>query len=226
LLLALVVALGALGVGYAMWSDTITIDGTVNTGTVDINVDNYSGTYVYKDLGPEGDGHGTVIWCGDVLDNPYDGLKRYMLVAYGSSAAGTANDSVVVTFDNLFPIYDDGELAAYCADFSGTYVGTIPVHIYAAIETKDQWLKDLWDDGFIKPVYKVWDAAGNLLSFPDGVVQLHQGYTYEVKLCIVIPQDDNTGTTQEELSGMSGSFTATIVAYQWNETYTPPVSAP
>jgi len=32
--LALVMALGGLGVGYAMWSDTLTITGNVNTGEV------------------------------------------------------------------------------------------------------------------------------------------------------------------------------------------------
>jgi len=38
LLLALVIALGALGVGYAKWTDTVTINGTVNTGTLKIGI--------------------------------------------------------------------------------------------------------------------------------------------------------------------------------------------
>ena len=32
--LVLAIALSALGVGYALWSDTLTIDGTINTGNV------------------------------------------------------------------------------------------------------------------------------------------------------------------------------------------------
>lgn len=36
LVMALVVAMGLLGVGYAMWSEDLTIDGTVNTGDVDV----------------------------------------------------------------------------------------------------------------------------------------------------------------------------------------------
>lgn len=36
LCLALVLALGSLGVGYAMWSDTLTIKGNVNTGEVHV----------------------------------------------------------------------------------------------------------------------------------------------------------------------------------------------
>ena len=35
LALALVLALGTMGVGYALWSETIYIQGTVNTGTLD-----------------------------------------------------------------------------------------------------------------------------------------------------------------------------------------------
>jgi len=218
LLLALVVALGALGVGYAMWSDTITIDGTVNTGTVDITVDNYSATYVYKIV----DTHGTVISA-----TPLPTSKNNLLVA-SAVATSAGDDAVTLTYDNLFPIFDaNGEPAAFCADFAGTYVGTIPVHIYAEISTKDAWLEDLWEAGYVGIKYQVWDAAGSPITFPDCVIQLHEGDKYEVALCITIPQDDNDGTTtQEWLSGQSGSFTAKIVAYQWNETYTPPVSAP
>ena len=48
LCLALVLALGTLGVGYAMWSDTITITGTVNTGSVDLDIMKCSNTWVWK----------------------------------------------------------------------------------------------------------------------------------------------------------------------------------
>ncbi len=37
LALALVMALGALGVGYAHWTDTLTIDGNIDNGWVDVN---------------------------------------------------------------------------------------------------------------------------------------------------------------------------------------------
>ena len=50
LALALVMAIGALGVGYAAWTDTIYINGTVNTGSVDLNVTELSSTEIWKDL--------------------------------------------------------------------------------------------------------------------------------------------------------------------------------
>ena len=37
--LALILALGSLGVGYAMWSDTVTVDGPVTTGTLNLSFD-------------------------------------------------------------------------------------------------------------------------------------------------------------------------------------------
>ena len=38
LALVLVLCLSGVGVGYAMWSDTLYIDGTVNTGSVDVDI--------------------------------------------------------------------------------------------------------------------------------------------------------------------------------------------
>ena len=204
LLLALIFALGTLGVGYAMWSDTIFVKGTVNTGTVDITVDEYSATYVYKILSTHG------IEVSDVeIDN-----ADYMPVASAVAEVGENAQEVVMTYDNLFP----GEL--YCADFGGAYLGTIPAHIYAEISTDDAWLQALWDAGFVTVNYTIWDAQENVIE--GDVVQLHEGYRYNVALCIEIPQEvDDIGNTKELLSGMSGSFEAKIVVYQWNETYTP-----
>lgn len=41
-ILALVLVLGTMGLGYAMWSQTITINGNVNTGNVTLTVSNPS----------------------------------------------------------------------------------------------------------------------------------------------------------------------------------------
>ena len=62
IVLALVVALGALGAGYAAWTDALTITGTVNTGYVEIGIremGNDMGTgngvaaIVYENVGAE-----------------------------------------------------------------------------------------------------------------------------------------------------------------------------
>ncbi len=207
LILALVFALGALGAGYAMWSDEIVIKGTVNTGTVDITVDEYSSTYVYKDL----DNNELIN-----SDEPMEG--NYLLVAYATAEEAVNSDAdVIMTFDNLFP----GEI--YCADFGGEYTGTIPVHVAADIAVcgeDAEAFADLWDLGYINYVVQVWDTEENEVEIGD-VVQLHQGYRYNVALCIEIPQeielDDQVVNSKEFLSGKSACFVAKIVAYQWNE---------
>ena len=42
LFIILVIALALMGVGYALWSETLTISGTVNTGEVDVEFLNIS----------------------------------------------------------------------------------------------------------------------------------------------------------------------------------------
>jgi len=50
IVLMLVLTFGSLGLGYSMWSQTITLKGEVNTGAVNIAVSQYSGTWAWKDL--------------------------------------------------------------------------------------------------------------------------------------------------------------------------------
>jgi len=74
--LALVLALGGLGVGFAMWSETLTIDGTVNTGTFDVTFTAAS----WDDTGEEKD-----IGSGGVT--------------------GVPGDELVFTLTNVYPCY-------------------------------------------------------------------------------------------------------------------------
>jgi len=238
LILALVVALGSLGVGYAMWSDDIVIEGTVNTGTVDINIIGLSGTEVYKDL--DTGGMAVSRWAARAAygweklydwaydDPPTNGL----LVAWASSALTldltdpqapvVVDDSITMDYFNLFPG------ASYCADFVVRYVGSIPVHVYAEISTTDAWLQWLWDNDFVSISYLTWDD----IVIPSGDIQLHEGDTIKIVLCVTIPQEfdpdgegplpaynTNDPAVGQDLSGQIGSFTALIKVYQWNEVY-------
>jgi len=65
IIIALVLVLGALGVGYAQWSHTITVNATVNTGTASAifsnslmttNADNFGDNITYATAEPYGDG--------------------------------------------------------------------------------------------------------------------------------------------------------------------------
>ena len=209
LCLALVLALGALGVGYAAWIDTIYIEGTVNTGSVDINVVYYSGTDIYKDLDTEQmvtvywvkDAEGVIVWSSG------DPPASRLLVASAYAEPGEKDDTVTVTFNNTFPC------ETLFADFIVHYEGTVPAMVTAEIQTDDQWLIDLWDSG---------DAGvyGALVDMSEGFqfiepieklpIQMHYCDYAKVWLWFHLPQDDT-------LMNQTGSFNATITAIQWNE---------
>jgi hypothetical protein len=206
--LALVLALGALGVGYAHWTDTITIQGTVNTGSVNINVEYYSGTDIYKDLDTDGmvtvywvkDANGVVVWSTGTP--PTHGL----LVAWAAAAPGPADDTVVITYNNTFPT------TSLVADIIVHYVGTVPAMVTANITSADQWLIDLWNGGYA-------GAYGAIVNMTDGFdfiapivelpIQMHYCEYAKVWLWLDLPQDDT-------LMNRTGNFTATITATQWN----------
>jgi hypothetical protein len=210
LCLALVLALGALGVGYAHWTDTIYIEGTVNTGSVDINVEYYSGTDIYKDLTSEGivtvywvkDADGNVVWSSGTP--PVNGL----LVAWAAAAPGPADDTVVITYNNTFPCQ------TLVADFIVHYTGSIPAMVDAEFTSADQWLIDLWDSGDAGAYGALVDmdpAKGfeYLETIEELPIQMHYCDYAKVWLWLHLPQDDS-------LMNRTGNFTATITATQWN----------
>ena len=209
LCLALVLALGALGVGYAAWIDTIHIEGTVNTGSVDINVEYYSGTDIYKDLDTEEmvtvywvkDAAGSIIWSSG--QPPTNGF----LVAWAAAAPGQGDDTVVISYNNTFPC------ETLVADFIVHYEGTVPAMVTAEINTDDQWLEDLWNSGDAGVFGALVDMdAGFEFIAPivELPIQMHYCDYAKVWLWFHLPQDDT-------LMNQSGSFNATITAIQWNK---------
>jgi hypothetical protein len=140
LILAIVVALGGLGAGYAMWRDEIQINGTVTTGSVDINVfpNSYAGTYAFMVTADGQSFDGVTYNKGDqiVARVPADATKaqvdaaiannNFDLVAYSNASSmvnGSTNvdDGVRFTFSNLFPLGEH-----YSAGFTAVYPGSIP----------------------------------------------------------------------------------------------------
>ena len=126
LCLALVLALGTLGVGYAMWSETLTIDGTVYTGTVDVEFSQYS-----NDEGPDGYAGGDVYsgifdpkvpgtW--DPSDQTWGGDIELKNVGSTDCDLETAN-TLTVTVNNGYPCYFGSVL------FDIHNVGTVPVKV-------------------------------------------------------------------------------------------------
>ena len=221
LCLALVFALGALGIGYAAWTDTLTVEGTVNTGDVDINVVGYSGTFVYKDPGGGQlpDGNETIVLHemfhpGTPVEAPDPPTADGFLV--GSAYAKMhADDVVEVVFDDIFPCVE------FTADFILHYEGSIPAKFNFAWIDGSDWLKDLWDAGDAWAEAHWWNVPQGLCPICDGTlgepvidegdgIQLHYCDHILVELTIKLPQD-------ETLMNKQGGFSAMLQVVQWNK---------
>jgi predicted ribosomally synthesized peptide with SipW-like signal peptide len=120
--MALILAMGSLGVGYAMWSDTVTINGSVDTGTLKLGISKawYGepwGECEWYDEG--GVGHN----CKDVGSvNAYRAGDILCSVLYGgvSTAAFERAEFII---NNAYPCYRP----SIWIDVANC--GTIPIHI-------------------------------------------------------------------------------------------------
>jgi predicted ribosomally synthesized peptide with SipW-like signal peptide len=223
LVMALVLAMGTLGIGYAAWTDTITIDGTVNTGTVDIVIKEVSSTFVYKvedEPGEDADemvivhqrknlrGGGGLTWS--VVNVP--AIPANGILVASANATCPEDDKITITIDNAFPL-PDGELRA---DFLLHYDGTIPVKVQVSdlgFQDNDGDGHSIADDVVIK--YYEWDEAtqtqGDPIAAWTAGEQLHQcRYILVVVSCDLCEQDDLD-------MGQSGVINGSIEVIQWNE---------
>jgi len=232
--LAAIVALVGIGIGYAAWTDELTIKGTITTGTVDIDIVGYSGTYVYKtpnhgmvivhqfydrNGGPTiGDWYiystdGGQTWTRPQLGkhSPPDG---YELIAYTDvTEIKDKTNTVFVEYYNLFPCVTFG------VDLLLHYTGSIPARVSVVeFTTKNKWLQYLVDNGH------AWDEAYfvNISGCPNNPpqilwnkevdigTQVHECDYVGLALLIHLPQDDN-------LQGRTGRATYHVEVVQWNE---------
>jgi len=196
--LALVLALGALGVGYAMWQDTVTIEGTVNTGSVEISIEDLSETYVYKVL----DTHGIMMSDVEIVD------PNLLLVA-----SATAEDvpvdggakTVEMTFDNIFPTE-----VPIMADVMLHYTGSIPVHV----DVSETFGGDDLSPYLVQEWWVSVDERQNWVETNLEEIQLH--YCNLVALVVYL-DPEALQAAGKDAQGLSGTFTKTITVYQWNE---------
>jgi len=211
--------------GYASWTDTVTIEGTVNTGSVDLVVVDYSGTWVWKVFDGEKPPVDEIyIFHGFVDDKPTDAelaiqfpdstieLISYAVATQTLDADGkVVDDAVTVIFDNLFPCI------TFEADILFHYVGGIPAKISNTIinfgADDDLELRALWYSEEARIDWYWSDETGRRgEQIPDNPIgiQLHNcDYILAVGY-IHLPQES-------ELMNKQSSFTATFDVIQWNK---------
>jgi hypothetical protein len=233
LALALVLALGALGVGYAAWEDSVTITGTVETGSVDIEIVDYSNTYVWKSHDYENEIYIQHTWDNPGADrtsdpDPTSKVDAFPInletgaddptvdpVAYADasaySGAGAAYD-IQVDICNAFP------LTQLTADFLLHYKGTVPAKITVS---RLDFTPDAGNTYDLSPYvhikyYKSTIAGGTGEEITPAVGdQWHYCKYILVKIYILLPQEDGSQL-------QSGTIDGEITVKQWNEVpYTP-----
>ena len=192
--LVLVLCLAAVGIGYAMWTDTIDISATVGTGDVDINAVDYSGTWVWKDA--------SVQPCEMIVTgNDEQPTEGAILIARSWAQAG-GEDSVVMTWENIFPD------VCFMADVVFKYEGSIPAKVSVidlVVDPEDSPLLQY----VVVTAYRI-NEAGNLGEAVVEGTQLHDGDMVKLVVTLCIPEDN-------ELMNLSLSASAKIVVAQWSE---------
>jgi len=197
----------------------VTINATVQTGSLDLVVEATCGTEVYKDLDT-----GELVYChwssplpdttkyyyNDAIssDPPANGL----LVAYVDVVQDLANDpsgdTLVMTFDNLFPLADKmyplgwGNWIGNCRIH---VLGTVPMH--AKVTTNVTGIPEDWVEIYFYPLF---DPNTKLTPEEFDGIQLHECMRFEVWVMVFVPQEDAA-------MSQSGTITITIEGIQWNE---------
>lgn len=190
LFLVSVMALAGTSVGYAMWSETLYIDGTVNTGELD-----WEFTWAFSTPEPDG-----IDWTCDpgfgnirLVDPPKDvGSINVNLV---DTDGDLDDDTVEITLNNVYPCYFQSVSMEY--------------HINGNIAL----IIDHWEvNGVpVTPGYTITILNGAIeIMILDGIgTQMHPSQHGESSLRIHVLQPAIEGTTY--------TFTVSVVGVQYNE---------
>jgi hypothetical protein len=229
LALALVIALGALGVAYSAWTDDLYIDSTVYTGTLDVDISGVSSTFVYK---TSTNGIHVDYYYGGTPFNPPPG---WMLVASAVTEDTSVwkdpvtqeildTDSATMTFSGLFPGVD------FLTDLELEYLGTVPARIsFAEVIPVDLDDPNREDDNY--DIFTGLCALGESSSHAEGIwidaelstdngatwtpvadplgLQLHRNDLVHLTVHVLLPDDP-------AYDNLSISFTGLITVIQWN----------
>jgi hypothetical protein len=227
LALALVLALGALGVAHALWTDEVYLEGAVETGTLDINPISKSSMFVYKHP----------VTKDIIIDYPvseanpptgYDTIAGAEAMFWNTSGD---LDQAQIDFWGLYPEQE------FKADLGLIYCGTVPAKVSVATiddpesqNPTDELLVELWDlwkygdedKNYDPHEYGIWIDGYHITtdSPPEETyydsddllgVQLHLMERLDLTMHVLLPND--TDYKNKYNLGFSGI----ISVIQWNE---------
>jgi hypothetical protein len=245
LALALVLALGALGVAYSAWTDSVYVNSTVEMGTLDIDAIGAYSSFVYKVPDAAGPGsHFEIIKISGIdppVPPPEDGtLVATALATYEND--GSDADTGAIVFSGIFPGIE------ITADLELEYYGTIPAKIsFAQVSPVDLEDPDYDDDeaAIIEALWELGETSGQTqgiwidgekVSYPSGEVtefrypgstlgvlgvQLDQFDTITITMHLYLPLitgDPGNPLDESNLVGRDNiDFGGQVTVLQWNE---------
>jgi predicted ribosomally synthesized peptide with SipW-like signal peptide len=210
LMLALVIALGALGIGYAKWSDTVVVNGSINTGTVCFSFE--PGTF--DEVGGCPDKNWTTweeLTSSHIVSCPpgYSFFGIHNVDKCVADVSITPNydanhiniESLTVTINNAYPFFLT-DISFYLCN-----CGTIPIKINAPTIVQNPSL---------------------LIQYGDNIgVQIHPRECVEVSMKIGVTEHvghyvNDVWETNDPSMPLTGqgvplSFTVSVSAVQYNE---------
>lgn len=216
LALALVLAFGSLGVGYAHWSQTLYIEGTVETGVLCWGIENESF------LDSDGFGAGQVppydYTCGVGMTNPGPSSPKKNVASVSvtyEDAKGCEHvetplwGTLVVTLDNVYPCFYD-EISVRIANG-----GTIPVDIVSikldgvAVNDNELYWNDYMEFKLLEP------------PLEDLPYQLDPCSSYEFSFALhILEEGDEPGGPNTAVAGAEEDttyeFDLVLEGVQWN----------
>jgi len=218
--LALVLALGVLGVGYAAWTDQITVSGSVSTGDVCLCIQE-TGAYApfcsdYCDSGHL-DNNGLYSTCDPIYFSDQEPAEKKDVAC--TDVTWVDCNTLAVTVTNGYPYYAAG------VDFTVCNCGSVPVKIWSVTISDDfgnSWdfygnpaevCLDLDNDGYGDMILDWGNSWGN---------QLENGECADLSFAFVLLQE----IPQSQCDTLH--FHVSLTAIQWDE-YTPgplPTPAP
>ncbi len=203
--MVLMLVLASVGIGYASWSKTLTITGTVTTGSVDAEYIEASETYVYKQLST-----GDLVVSGEeIIDDDY--MLIGSAVCETAVGAGQGVQDVTVDFNGLFPCVD------FIVDLNWHYLGTVP----AKVQTITWNIPANLQGSTTINMYRCDENCVPILDENDEKIpvvvgtQLHYCDYVRIDIIIHLEQDDALMNLSE--LPISGS----IYMVQWNEFVAP-----
>jgi hypothetical protein len=238
LALLMVFAFAALGGAYAMWSDSLLIDETVNTGFLDVKfIDGENYTFNpdpgpnYEDyVGDEGNPYGVygvegkegldeldpnnpnanknIAWMDYIISDQYDG---------DSGAHDNVDDLMTITLNNGYPGYQERIFTTI------KNVGTVPakfeIDTINALSIKDHLLVEIWFDAGPTQAkdngedYMIWTNDPGC----DNPYRTAKLEGYQIDPGEEIPVAIYTRVRQAAKQKDSYEFSIKLNAIQWNE---------